>query len=174
MTNKLKIVSIICTPHIDGNTATLCQNIIDDITGDYPIEDVYIKHYNLHFENIAFCNDCGICKIYKKCKTDDAVTEICEEIKTADYVLMGAPIYFGSLPAPMKAFIDRLNSVWQVNRMEKNDSLENCPKFIGFLTSGGNDERDFKGAERLLRLTANVLKLDFINIIKKTNTDRNW
>ena len=173
MTDKLKIVSIICTPHIDGFTANLCQTIIDDIIGDYPIEDVSIKYYNLHFESIDFCDDCGICKIYKKCKTDDVVVEICEEIKTADFVLMGCPIYFGSVPAPMKAFIDRLNCVWQVNLLEKNQQQENHAKFIGFLTLGGDNERDFEGAERLFKLTANVLELDIFEIVRKVNTDIN-
>lgn len=54
------------------------------------------------------CNGCGLCFETRKCEIEDDVEKIFDKIRDADGVIIGSPVYFQSVSAQTKTFIDRV------------------------------------------------------------------
>ena len=69
--------------------------------------DTEILHIGGH--NGPGCIGCNMCLEKKRCVlNDDQGSEWIEKISAADGIILGAPAYFGSMPGPLKSFLDRL------------------------------------------------------------------
>jgi multimeric flavodoxin WrbA len=64
---------------------------------------------DLYKLNIEYCTACGACYATGECPLSDDFDEIFSKILNADGVVLGAPNYINSVPAPMKALFDRLS-----------------------------------------------------------------
>jgi multimeric flavodoxin WrbA len=53
------------------------------------------------------CVACDVCKKTGNCPIDDDMPEILAKIRQADGMIIGSPVYFGSMSAQTKMFIDR-------------------------------------------------------------------
>jgi len=71
----------------------------------------------VHLSRISFrgCRSCFTCKLNVEpwnqnctCALQDELTPVLERAKQADVLLIGAPVYFGSLSADVYAFLERL------------------------------------------------------------------
>jgi len=59
------------------------------------------------------CNSCFACKLingnsYGQCCINDEISPILKKIKNADAIVLGSPIYLGSITGEMKSFMERL------------------------------------------------------------------
>jgi multimeric flavodoxin WrbA len=69
-------------------------------------------------EDLAPCQACNVCvqKKDRKCKRkDDKVNEWIQKMIEADGIIIGSPVYFGSMTAQTKAFVDRVGFVNRAN-----------------------------------------------------------
>lgn len=105
----MKIIAINGSPRKSWNTATLLQHALDGAasTGS----DTKLIH--LYDLNYSGCNSCFSCKMkggksYGKCAIHDELTPVLEEIPDADAIILGSPIYFGTVTGKMRCFIERL------------------------------------------------------------------
>ena len=69
-------------------------------------ETELVDLYKLHIE---YCTACGACYATGECPLFDDFTELFEKLLNADGIVLGAPNYINSVPAPMKALFDRLS-----------------------------------------------------------------
>jgi multimeric flavodoxin WrbA len=67
-------------------------------------EIVHVGHLR-----VRGCMDCGKCRELGRCVfDDDPVNECAEKIKGAGGLILGSPVYYGSIAGAFKAFLDRL------------------------------------------------------------------
>lgn len=66
-----------------------------------------VKYYNMYKKNVAPCTGCNYCEAHGKCHMND-MNDILDDIFSSDYVIFASPVYNYTFPAPMKAFLDRL------------------------------------------------------------------
>lgn len=97
----MKIVGINGSPRKNGNTHFLLKKAIVASK----IEKKKIIH--LADYDIQPCNACGKCWETKKCLIDDDLEKVINEIADSDAVVIGSPVYYGTISAQLKAFIDR-------------------------------------------------------------------
>lgn len=69
-----------------------------------------IHLYDLYFKG---CKSCFSCKIkggesYGKCVIKDDLAPVLEKVEEADAILLGSPIYFGTVSGEMRSFMERL------------------------------------------------------------------
>ncbi|MEM2124432.1 MAG: flavodoxin family protein, partial [Methanolinea sp.] len=57
---------------------------------------------------IGYCRACGTCYATGECVIDDDFPELFERMMGADGLVLGAPNYIDSVPAPLKAVFDRM------------------------------------------------------------------
>lgn len=104
----MKVLGFSGSPKKDGSTNTIIKKILNIAEEN----DHKTKFYSLNDLNINPCQDCGHCKENENCDLDDDINELHNEIGSADYLIIGSPIYYGEVSAQTKLFTDRFFSVF--------------------------------------------------------------
>ena len=97
----MKIIGINGSPRKKGNT----QALLTVALKSSKITDTKLIH--LVDYTIAPCDGCGACWKTKKCPVDDDLEQVIHELIVSDAILVGSPVYYGTVSPQMKAFIDR-------------------------------------------------------------------
>lgn len=84
-----------------GNVDRMVQAVMDKTGWD----SEFVKLTDLNFTGCKGCVD--LCAKPQVCKVEDDLLPHYESIKEADAVVLGAPVYFGSVNATMGAFVER-------------------------------------------------------------------
>jgi multimeric flavodoxin WrbA len=89
----------------DGNTGRLVQYALDIIAK----EGVETKRIDLKGKKIkGGCTGCVLCRYREAvCEIKDDLQLIFEEMVKADGIIVGAPVYWGFMPAKLKAVLER-------------------------------------------------------------------
>lgn len=102
------ILGIIGSPRKNGNTDFVIDKILQSASENGAIsEKIYLNELK-----IKPCQGCEHCKKYKNCKIKDDFAQIIKKIENADGIVIGSPVYFGTISAQTKIFIDRLFSLF--------------------------------------------------------------
>jgi multimeric flavodoxin WrbA len=101
--NTEMILAISGSPRKNGNTAEVLQYLLDkcaqkNIKGDL---------INLADLTLAPCNVCEICKKQVNCSINDDYNSLIPKITAAKIIVVGTPVYFGTVSAQLKIFMDR-------------------------------------------------------------------
>lgn len=99
----MKVLAISSSPRKGGNSDVLCNQFIKGAqeTG-HETEKVRLEEMGL-----APCKGCYACKKSKKCVHKDSMDSLLQKLVDADVIVLSTPVYFYSLSAQMKIFIDR-------------------------------------------------------------------
>lgn len=104
----MKILALLGSPKKNGNTSLLLEEYLKGIRASN--KDADIKKIFLHEKNIHNCSACGACRNVNnigQCIIKDDMQELYPIFRQADMVIYATPIYWWSVSAQMKAFIDR-------------------------------------------------------------------
>lgn len=99
-----KVLFINGSPHSNGCTATALNEMIK-IFEDEGIETKLIHVGN---KNIRGCISCNSCSQKGRCVFDDMVNETAADFESADGLIVGSPVYYGSPNGTLLSFLDRL------------------------------------------------------------------
>lgn len=108
---SIKITAINGSPRKNGNTAVMCKHFIEgaaSVGSNVETSLVHLSDYNF-----KGCISCFSCKrknsaTYGKCTYRDGISELIEEVSSADGIVFGSPIYFGYFSSAMHCFLERL------------------------------------------------------------------
>jgi multimeric flavodoxin WrbA len=89
---------------MDGNTATL----LDLVAKGARDAGAEVKFYTLFKMKFMACQSCFSCRINPDCAINDEVSAALQEVKDADAVVIGSPIYMMQMTGPVKNLYDRL------------------------------------------------------------------
>lgn len=86
-----------------GNSDTLCDQFMAGAKdAGHCVEKVYLVD-----KNIGFCRGCYACEKLGRCIQEDDMGELIGKLQAADVVVMASPVYFYTICARLKNFIDR-------------------------------------------------------------------
>ncbi|HWQ07781.1 MAG TPA: flavodoxin family protein [Holophaga sp.] len=108
-TTSRRITIIHGGPRKDWNTATLLEHVADGArAAGGSVERVDL--YGLDFKG---CRSCFACKAkggasYGRCAQRDGLAPVLSGIAETDALVLGSPIYFGSVTGEMRSFLERL------------------------------------------------------------------
>lgn len=105
----MKCLAVNGSPRKKWNTATLLNKALEGAES-VGAETELINLYDLNFQG---CTSCFACKLkggksYGKCAMKDELTPVLEKLPDVDVLILGSPIYFGSVTGEMKSFLERL------------------------------------------------------------------
>jgi len=97
------------SPRKEWNTATLLTKALEGAASQ-GAETELIHLYDLDFKG---CKSCFACKTkggesYGKCAVKDDLAPILRRVEEADAIILGSPIYYGTVSGVMKSFMERL------------------------------------------------------------------
>ncbi len=103
-----KVILLNGSPRVNGNTnylLTECKKAIEENGVDAEI-------IQLAGKNVHSCIECKKCAELKRCVfNDDGINEIIEKLKTADGLIVGAPVYYGTARGDIMSAIQRIGYV---------------------------------------------------------------
>lgn len=105
----MTVIGINGSPRKTWNTATLVAKALEGAAAQ-GAETELVHLYDLDFKG---CKSCFACKTrggksYGRCAMSDDLTPILEKIGQADALVIGSPIYFGSVTGETRSFMERL------------------------------------------------------------------
>jgi len=105
----MKVIAINGSPRKTWNTATLLQHALQG-AADQGAETELVQLYDLNYKG---CISCLACKArggknYGRCAINDELTPLLERVAAADALLMGSPVYFGSVTGELRSCMERL------------------------------------------------------------------
>jgi len=101
----MKVIGINASPRgTESNTLKLVNAVLEGAKAERAETEV-VDIYTLH---IGYCTACGTCYASGECTLMDDFPDLFDRIMGADAIVLGAPNYIDSVPAPMKAVFDRM------------------------------------------------------------------
>jgi len=105
MNPRIRILGISGSPRSNSNTTILVEAALK---GAERIGEVETEFVSLHGKKINPCVACYQCPVEETiCVQRDDMTEIYPRLFDADGIILGAPVYFGTINAQTKALMDR-------------------------------------------------------------------
>jgi multimeric flavodoxin WrbA len=106
MTN---VIAINGSPRKKWNTAMLLEKALEGAKSA-GAETELVHLYDLDYKG---CTSCFACKLkggksYGKCALCDELTPVLDQIAEVDALILGSPIYFGTVTGEMRSFMERL------------------------------------------------------------------
>lgn len=102
------IVAIYGSPRRTGNTATLLKAVVDGAQeAGGRVEEIVLRD-----QKISPCLEIYKCKQAGECAIKDDFQAIRDRILAADGLMIASPIFFYTVSAHMKTFMDRCQSLW--------------------------------------------------------------
>jgi multimeric flavodoxin WrbA len=101
----MKVTAFNGSPHDNG----VIQNTLELMCAELEHEGIQTEIVQAGKENIRGCIDCQKCRELGRCAfNDDLVHIAAEKVKEADGIIIGSPVYYGSIAGNFKCFLDRL------------------------------------------------------------------
>jgi multimeric flavodoxin WrbA len=141
----MKVMAFNGSPRKSGNTATLLERALAGAAAK-GAETKLVHLYDITFTGCRGCYSCKLKdgKSYGRCATRDGITPLLEEVaQEAGAIILGAPIYIGSITGEMKSFFERLTYPYLVYDKEGSTLF---PRKIpsAFIYTMGADEEGMK------------------------------
>jgi len=105
----MKVIAINGSPRKNWNTATLLKNALEGAESEGAVTEL-IHLYDLNYKG---CKSCFSCKMrggksYGSCAVNDDLTSIFMKVEESDALILGSPIYLGTVTGEMRSFMERL------------------------------------------------------------------
>lgn len=102
-----KIVVITGSPRKNGNSFAMTQAFVEALEK----KGYEVTRFDAAMKNVGGCHACETCfKTGKACSYDDDFNTIAPNILEADTVVFSTPVYWYSIPAQIKAVLDKMFS----------------------------------------------------------------
>ena len=151
----IKILIISGSPVEGSSTDILLQRVekslVDHLPPEVETESVWVKINNLRFDS---CQACGEAPVDGFCLLEDDLDSVYDELAESDCILIGTPIYFDTVSAQTKLFIDRCNCMrppdWNDTDPDHDFIKLIQRKRPGAMVLVGGERGYFEGARRVI------------------------
>lgn len=105
----MKVLAFNGSPRKKWNTAQLLEKALEGAKS----EGANVELINLYDLNYKGCTSCFACKTkdsknYGHCAVQDELTPILKRIQNVEAIILGSPIYFGTVTGEIRSFMERL------------------------------------------------------------------
>jgi len=158
--SKTKVIALMGSPRKNGNCDILTGRVADGIKS----MGGEVEICRLHQMNIKPCDGCDICRddIGTDCIIDDDMQKLYPKLREADALVIASPIYYFSVTAQVKLFMDRCHSLGG----PQGYALKG--KRIGIVLTYGDPDPFVSGAGNAigtLRDTYNYIGAEIVGIV---------
>jgi multimeric flavodoxin WrbA len=147
---SIKICSIFGSPRKGGFSSGLHESFLSSISS------ADITRYYIHDLNINPCTGCKSCQNESRCFHRDDMDSILSSARESDLITFSFPLYFTSLPGPLKTVIDRFQLIWYESK--RGGKAYNDKRGIAFITAGSNYQDMFTPSLKILSHVMNTFK----------------
>lgn len=106
-----KVIAFLCSPRKKGFSARLVSRVLDGARS----AGAEVTVYDLNADGVKGCQGCFWCRAHDGCATRDRLQPMYDDIVSADGIVAGFPIYFGTVSGQSKLWMDRLYPMYGDN-----------------------------------------------------------
>lgn len=104
----VRIIAIYGSPRRDGNSAGLLKQAVAGARQEgAEVEEVFLRDYK-----ISPCMEIYACRKSGECGIRDDFQKILAKVEASSGIMLASPIFFYSVSAQTKIFMDRCQSLW--------------------------------------------------------------
>ena len=119
----MKVLMLNGSPRKDGNTGAALK----EMEAIFAKEGIEVETVHVGALEIRGCLNCGACGKLGKCAIDDIVNEIAEKLKEADGMVVGTPVYYGSVNGTLMSILSRLFFSSAFDQLNKYFTISGMP-----------------------------------------------
>lgn len=112
----MKILGIVCSPRIGGNTELLVKEALNEAEKN----GAEVEILRINDMHIQPCDGCESCHQTGECYIRDDMQKIYDKLLSADGIVLGTPVYLWSVTGQAKIFMDRTYALRYPNHQLKN------------------------------------------------------
>ncbi|HWR83167.1 MAG TPA: flavodoxin family protein [Candidatus Deferrimicrobium sp.] len=155
MANPISVLIVSGSPVAECSTDILLRRVAESLKAAMPdelqVDSTFVKLNDLQFRP---CQACGEAPTPAFCFYDDDLTRVYDRLAECDCLLVGSPVYFDSVSAQAKAFIDRCNC-FRPPDFKNVDPNHDFIKLVGRKRPGamvlvGGEQGWYEGARRVI------------------------
>jgi multimeric flavodoxin WrbA len=110
----MKVLSVNGSPRKEGNTCMMLRRVCQSLKkAGMTVDKLFLDE--MHLEPCGACMICAERQDGECHGRSDGGNEVIERSRAADIILLGAPVYFGSVTGQIKAYMDRVGFVSRVS-----------------------------------------------------------
>jgi len=162
----MRVLGILGSPRRGGNSEILLDKALEG-AGGLDTEKIVLNELKF-----SPCQECGGCAKSGNCIIDDEMQLVYKKIDEADIVILASPVFFGSLPAQVKAMVDRYQCRWVSRYVLKRERyIKGKKKGLLILVSASERDKFFKNAESIVKNFFAVAGIEFKGNLYCPNID---
>jgi len=147
-----KVLVVMGSPRKEGNSATLAKQV----AAGAEAAGAEVESFYLHEMNIQPCTACDACReeTAKDCVIDDDMHTLYPNLRRADGLVIASPVYWFTVSAQTKAFMDR----WYALGNPQEEYATFSGKRIGIILTYADVDPFASGAVNALRTFQDAFK----------------
>jgi multimeric flavodoxin WrbA len=155
----VKVLGISGSPRRGGNTDILLAEFLKGAAG----KGAAVKTIRLSSLKITPCEHCDTCFKEGKCRIQDNMQKIYDELEQTDVVVLASPVQFMGPTASLKAMIDRCQCLWARKYVLKVSPLNTERKRKAFFisVSGARIKGMFEPSLAIVKTWCHVLDIEY-------------
>ncbi|MGB3210547.1 MAG: flavodoxin family protein [Desulforhopalus sp.] len=167
----VKIIAIYGSPRRDGNSSALLKQAVAGARQEgAQVEEVFLRDYK-----ISPCLEIYACIKNGECAIRDDFPEILAKVEASTGIMLASPIFFYSVSAHTKIFMDRCQSLWVRKYWIENQVFGKSPEtrkglFISVGATSG--KKLFDGAILTVKYFFDVLSAGLWKTVLCRGVDR--
>ncbi|MBR5998013.1 MAG: flavodoxin family protein [Deltaproteobacteria bacterium] len=155
MPSDLKLVAIHGSPRRNGHSSRLLAAAIHGArTAGACVEELFPDTLRL-----APCREDYGCAIDGHCLIDDDFRQIANQLEHCHGLMVASPVFFGTVPAPLKLLIDRCQCFWVRKYRLHDTALRQRPALVIVTAARRKSPQLFEGVLRPLRYFCDALNM---------------
>lgn len=166
----MKVLGIMGSPRVGGNSdILLSQALAGAKAAGAEVEKIILDR-----KHISGCKDCKKCNKMGVCAMQDDMTDIQKKILDAYAIIHASPVYFWTMTAQMKAYLDRwcvfFDSEW---RWQKEFYPKMRGKRIGLITvCGDTNVHTADPIVHSFKSTVDMTKMHWLGAVMASASDK--
>lgn len=166
----MKVLGIMGSPRVSGNSDVL----LDDALAGAERAGARVEKIILDKKKISGCKDCKKCNETGLCVIKDDMPGIHKKIVEADAIIHSVPVYFWSMTAQMKAYLDRWCALFDAEwKWQKQYYPKMKGKPIGLITVCGDpDVRTADPIVHSFRSTVDMTKMSWLGAVMASASEK--
>ena len=143
----MKLLVMNGSPRKGGNTDILLDKVVEGAAS----RGAQAEKIVLNDLDISPCQECDDQGVDGVCRIDDDMQVVFEKVKDADILVIGSPVYFGSVTAQTKMMIDRFQCIWRAKNLGRMKVFGKTRKGAFICVSATTKEDFFDNARSVVR-----------------------
>ena len=155
------ILAVYGSPRTGSNTSTLMASFIAGVEENPAGGSLKVHRLRINSLDISPCRGCRSCSLTGQCVIQDDMQKVYGLLEKADFIAVASPIFFTSVPAGLKALIDRCQKYWSLKYELRQKVVESQRQGIFLSCAGSGSGKIFDCARKVIRSFFDVLDINY-------------